>query len=377
MLEQIRAITEQIRVYTHAVQCERVRVTCIKMMPDGTQKAFVLDKRDGVTRGFTLEKLIARVHEMVRIQNRGENVYFTPLSEKWLHILVDDLTKEKLDKFLADGFRPAVILETSPGNFQAVITIPRVNNDPNDPEVDRTIANRVVRQLNREYGDPNLFGAIHPHRAPGFENRKPKHQKNGTYPRVRIIHAEQVVCSTTHAIAMERGQYLDRATVSDWVARREALAEDPPAPVSKTPHFASVVAYWTHYKQLLRFLRGRVSILYGKDIDDEDVAFDLSRIDSMIAVRMRVTGHTCEQIAAAVYHCAPHIRPAHMRHSHDWDDYAVRTADYAFSSERAEKQFEYLSRYKLAFMDLERRALDDGIEDLPNDVRDIFTGVLT
>ena len=50
---------KQFERYAEAVNAERYRVTSIKMRKDGTKQTFILDKRDGVTRGFTPEEIVA------------------------------------------------------------------------------------------------------------------------------------------------------------------------------------------------------------------------------------------------------------------------------------------------------------------------------
>ena len=55
---------------------------------------------------------------------------------------------------------------------------------------------------------------------------------------------------------------------------------------------------------------------------------DLSRVDSMIAVRLRATGHGQDEIATVLEACAPSIRTADE--GRNWHDYAQRTARYAF-----------------------------------------------
>lgn len=157
------------RKYADAVNAERYRVTCIKMEEDGGKKTFILDKKGGMTRGFSPDELEAHIPEMLRFQKRGENIYYTPLSDNRHHILIDDMTRESLKRLQEDGFRPAVVLESSPGNYQCLLTIPRLGT-----EFDRDVGNRITERLNREYGDKKLCGCIHPHRAPGFENRKPR-----------------------------------------------------------------------------------------------------------------------------------------------------------------------------------------------------------
>ena len=127
--------------YAAAIGAERYRVTCIRMEEDGNKKTFILDKKDGVTKGFLPDEIRQRMPEMLRIQSRGENIYYTPLSEQKHHILLDDMSGAKLTMFLQDGFTPAVILESSPGNFQCLITIPKL-----DSPFDKDVGNRLTER---------------------------------------------------------------------------------------------------------------------------------------------------------------------------------------------------------------------------------------
>jgi hypothetical protein len=55
---------------------------------------------------------------------------------------------------------------------------------------------------------------------------------------------------------------------------------------------------------------------------------DSSRLDAEVAVRLRVTGHSPDAIVRAIREGAPAMRPDEQR---DWDAYARRAADFAFS----------------------------------------------
>ena len=79
---------------------------------------------------------------------------------------------------------------------------------------------------------------------------------------------------------------------------------------------------------------------------------DLSRVDSMIAVRMRVTGHNQTAIMGALRDCAPGIRGNDDQR--DWNDYAQRTARYAFSA-AGDRQASELVTYRQRWERLERR----------------------
>ncbi|MBD5646390.1 MAG: hypothetical protein HDQ89_01805 [Desulfovibrio sp.] len=171
--------------YAKAVNAERYRVTAIKMGANGEKKVMILDKQNGESRGFTPEELLNRLPEIVNLARRGENIYYTPLSVQKHHILIDDVSPEKVMQLQKDGFKPAVFLESSPNNYQCILTFPKFQGD-----FDREIGNRLAVTLNKRYGDPKLSGAVHPHRAPGFENLKPKHQReDGTFPLVNLSYA--------------------------------------------------------------------------------------------------------------------------------------------------------------------------------------------
>lgn len=279
---------KQFERYSQAVGAERYRVTSIKMRQNGSQQAFILDKKDGVTKGFTAKDIELRTPEMLRLQRRGENLYYTPLSERKHHVLIDDLTQEKLDRLLGDGYKPAVIMESSPGNFQAIITVPKLGTTH-----DKDVGNRLAEQLNQAYGDAKLSGCIHPHRAPGYENRKPKHQRDdGSYPEVRLIKAEYQECEKT----LELSHQIDAEYQKQAALKVESRKVPPRLDVTRS--VASSDIYQQHYQDILSRQQGSSTM-------------DLSRVDSMIAIRMRITGHKKSAIEAAIRQGAPKIRPKH------------------------------------------------------------------
>ena len=300
-MEKITAEMRDFERYAAAVGADRYRVTCIKMDSDGGKKTFILDKKDGATRGFTPDELVLHMPEMLRLQRRGENIYYTPLSEEKHHILIDDMTAESLERLRQDDFAPAVILESSPGNFQCILTIPKLRSG-----FDRDVGNRLTERFNRLYGDKKLSGCIHPHRAPGFKNRKPKHRReDGSFPQVHLLFAERRECCK----ALELARQIDREYAYAAKARQER-----PRVVSSGRPGDPVAAYYAHLDNIRKHLA----------IDD------YSRVDAMIALRMRSNGHNRSDVAETVRVCAPTIRDAHA--GRNWQRYAERTADYAFGT---------------------------------------------
>ena len=323
---------KQFERYAEAVGAERYRVTSIKMREDGSKQTFILDKKDGITRGFTPQEIEQRTPEMQRLQRRGENIYYTPLSDKKHHILIDDMNREKLERLIKDGYQPAAVLESSPGNYQAIITVPKLGT-PHDKDV----GNRLSDALNREYGDPKLSGAIHPHRAPGYENRKPKHQRDdGSYPEVRLLKAERRECVKALALSSQiDAEYQRQAALK---AQQPERSKAKPALELAAASGSAIDAYQRHYRDVLKRQRG------GE--------VDLSRVDSMIAVRMRVTGHDQAAIEGAIRQCAPATRQ--KDEGRDWNDYAQRTARYAYSA-AGDRQAADLGKYRQQWEKLEGR----------------------
>ena len=268
---------------------------------------------------------------MQRLQRRGENLYYTPLSESQHHILVDDMSRGKLERLIQDGYQPTVVLESNPGNYQAVITIPKLGT-PHD----RAVGNRLAEQLNHEYGGPKLSGCIHPHRAPGYENRKPKHQRDdGSYPEIWLLKAERRECSLTLERARQiDAQYQQQAqekTQRPTRERHDATLE------RATPTGSAVTAYQAHYQNVMQLTGGT----------------DLLRVDAIIAIRLRVIGYRQSEIESTLYQCAPALRPADKQH-HQWEDYAQRTARYAFSP-AGDRQAAILAKYRDHWLRLESR----------------------
>ena len=313
----MREITD-FRKYTVAVNADRYRVTCIKMDEDGSKKTFILDKKGGMTRGFSSEELEAHMPEMLRFQKRGENIYYTPLSDDRHHILIDDMTRESLKRLQEDGFRPAVVLESSPGNYQCLLTIPKLGT-----EFDRDVGNRITERLNREYGDKKLCGCIHPHRAPGFENRKPKHRReDGSFTQVKLLFAER----REYCKALALSRRIDRE-YAETAKRRQAEQR-----TLQTSDF--------------RPGRSGSGLLYpsGKIIRRHLTIEDYSRVDAMIALRMSSNGHSRESVEGkpSVF-APPTIRDSPT--GRNWQRYAERTVNYAFGP-AGDRDLERNARYQ-------------------------------
>ncbi len=120
----------------------------------------------------------------LRHQNRnGRNIYIRPAGENNLS-LVDDLTQRAVTEMKQSGFQPALVVETSPGNFQAWVKHPEF--------LPKEISTAAARALASRFGgDPGAADWRHFGRLAGLTNRKQRHMNTATglFPFVRITEA--------------------------------------------------------------------------------------------------------------------------------------------------------------------------------------------
>src|SRR5262249_50020582 len=112
----------------------------------------------------------------LRFQNsHGRNVYIRPRGEHNL-TLVDDLKPAAIDIMKQAGFRPALVVETSPENYQAWVK----HSEVLTKETGTAAARALARQFGGDLGaaDWRHFG-----RLAGFTNRKLRHKgPDGLFP---------------------------------------------------------------------------------------------------------------------------------------------------------------------------------------------------
>jgi hypothetical protein len=131
---------------------------------------------------------LVRSISWLRLQNsQGRNVYIRPRGEHNL-TLVDDLNSTAVAKMRRDGFAPALVVRTSPGNHQVWLKHPM--------RLDRELGTAVARSLAERFGgDRGAADWRHFGRLAGFANRKSKYANpaSGLYPFVLLIEATGVV----------------------------------------------------------------------------------------------------------------------------------------------------------------------------------------
>ena len=96
---------------------------------------------------------------------KGAHIYIRPAGTHSLS-LIDDLAVESIERMKAEGFEPAVVVETSPNNFQAWLNHGQV--------LPAAASTRAAKQLVERFGgDPSSADWRHFGRLAGFTNPKP------------------------------------------------------------------------------------------------------------------------------------------------------------------------------------------------------------
>jgi hypothetical protein len=176
-----------------------------------------------IPRTWDADTLLKSV-KWLRFQNlEGRNIYIRPKGEHNLS-LVDDLSADAVRRMRSSGFNPAVVVETSPNNFQAWLKHPRV--------LPRELSTAVARALANEFGgDRGAADWRHFGRASGFANRKAKHrQENGLFPFVRLRDASGREYATAEQFLASVEKRLLEAAVERARMRKTPTGREHSAP---------------------------------------------------------------------------------------------------------------------------------------------------
>jgi hypothetical protein len=154
----------------------------------------------------------------LRHQNwEGRNIYIRPKGEHDLS-MVDDLTADAVSVMKEAGFNPAVIVETSPGNFQAWLKHPE--------RLSKELSTAAAQALADKFGgDRGAADWRHFGRLAGFTNRKAKYldASTGLYPYVRLIEATGSVYPEAERFLAGVKKDLERRQVEREHLRRRHL----------------------------------------------------------------------------------------------------------------------------------------------------------
>lgn len=238
----------------------------------------------------------------LRIRNReGFDVYFRPYAGDhnagYILLDLDHPAAGILARLRAQGHAPCVVVETSPGRWQAWI---QVSPAPLAPAL-ATLAARRLAQLydaDRASADWRHLG-----RLAGFTNRKPERvQSGGLAPWVKLIYARSGLAPD--------GAALLEAVAAKAPARAARRGPLPPAPAALPPPIDSGAL-----RDLYEACLNRLGIRERYPSPDWSIA------DRWVARELFETGAAPALVAAVLRHGSPGFPRRHA----DPDDYLRRT----------------------------------------------------
>jgi len=166
---------------------------------------------------------------------QGRDIYIRPTGSSGLYI-VDDVPAATVERMRAEGYAPAAVVETSPGNYQAWVRV-------SDAPLSTGEGTAVARDLAARFGgDMSSANWRHMGRLAGFTNRKEEHrQPDGRYPFARLCDASGDRTAEATAIlarardeatqgrhaAVEKGAGVEGEPPQERARRRAAFSRPP------------------------------------------------------------------------------------------------------------------------------------------------------
>jgi hypothetical protein len=241
---------------------------------------------------WTAQRILAAVPWLKHENARCAHIFVRPHGEHALSLL-DDLTAEAVAIMETWGFDPALVVETSPHNFQAWLNHGTVLN--------RELSTCVAKALASRFGgDPSSADWRHFGRLAGFTNQKPgRRLDNGLAPFVRLK-------SSAGRIYRSAGEFV------------KAVAESASANTEEIRHCSQ---HSTSARSDLRPLAEfHVDPRYGGDLHRADMAW---------ALHAASRGLSEEEIEAEILHARDLSKKGGTRRQME---YARRTAEKAIAA---------------------------------------------
>jgi len=142
------------------------------------------DGRMLLRENWTLRQIEQAIQRLKRENARGAHIFVRPHGTHSLS-LVDDLGVDAIARMTVTGFQPALVVETSPQNFQVWLHHKRT--------LDRNMSTWAAKELAKRFGgDLSSADWRHFGRLAGFTNQKPNRRlQTGLPPFVRLHECER------------------------------------------------------------------------------------------------------------------------------------------------------------------------------------------
>ncbi len=179
------------------------------------------DSGQMMERSWSAGQVLDGLAWLKRQNARGSDIYIRPAAPEHDLVLLDDVDEDGLDAMRSAGHDPALVLETSPSNYQAWLRLP----EPQPPEVRREVARALAHAHG---GDRASADARHFGRLSGFTNRKPAYTTgSGLQPWVLLRQAGGRVAAAAASLVEAACERLaERARDRDEPADPQGALDD-------------------------------------------------------------------------------------------------------------------------------------------------------
>jgi hypothetical protein len=177
---------------------------------------------------WTVRQIEESIQRLRRENAGGAHIFVRPHGAHAL-TLIDDLGVKAIAQMTNGGFQPALVVETSPRNFQVWLN--------HGQTLDHDMGSWAAKQLAKQFGgDLSSADWRHFGRLAGFTNRKPERLlPNGLAPYVRLRQCEAKTYDLAHEFLEEVRSIADKA-VAERAARatnRSTPNESPVRPLAE------------------------------------------------------------------------------------------------------------------------------------------------
>jgi hypothetical protein len=308
MMGYVKVKQDAIEKQIDALGCDLFRIT-LKSRSDGLRDQNFGNKFSTVAsrkksgqqeKLWTKAELMSeKIIDQLTIKNmQGYEIYITPISDTHHFIVVDDLTTEKLAAFLLSGYEPCMTQKSSAGNVQAILKVVKAEISKNE----QSIANRVVIDINKRFGDAELEGVAHPFRTAGYCNKK---EGKDDHPTIILTVSPNHICKKTSEQLTE----MRRVFAVPVRARAAAGGLSPSgSPAESIISEAKIIQAENPMADnffVTQFANRK------RDAESRGWAIDLDKIDFRVAESMLKAGFSLEDTTAALLKNSPHVAKRH------------------------------------------------------------------
>lgn len=250
-------------------------------------------------------QIIKYLSKLKQENARGAEIFCRPAGpENQGIVLIDDLNLFQIQQLETQELKAAVVVETSPQNFQAWIRVSKTS-------LSKEIATRVAKYLaNTFQADPNSADWRHFGRLAGFTNRKPQHATtNGLYPWVLLHSYWGALAPKGEELVKEAKKLITHPKIVSFQCNNSS-----PSRAVET------------FKKLFQQFEAR----YGNQ-------GDFSRIDWAVVKIMLQRGYSPQDVADGLLHASSNIKERKIGHL---KEYINRTITKAMSEVIVNKSLE-------------------------------------